>query len=67
MQSLDGDPLMLFMLKDLFRPQAMIPNGLAISSQHVQPPLREEHSEGDKDDSSKRRGMDFWAGRGGNM
>jgi hypothetical protein len=33
---LDGDQLMLFMLKDLFRPQAMIPNSLNIKPEWVQ-------------------------------
>lgn len=36
LSTLTGDSLMEFMLKDLFRPQAMIPNDLAIEDRHVQ-------------------------------
>lgn len=36
---LDGARLMSFMLKDLFRPQAMIPNSVAIRPAHIQPAL----------------------------
>ena len=35
-KKLNGDALMLFMLKDLFRPQAMIPNSLDIQPEWVQ-------------------------------
>jgi hypothetical protein len=35
-KALDGAALMKFMLKDLFRPQAMIPNSVAIREEHVQ-------------------------------
>jgi hypothetical protein len=35
-KKLNGDALMLFMLKDLFRPQAMIPNSLNIQQEWVQ-------------------------------
>ena len=35
-KKLNGDALMLFMLKDLFRPQAMIPNSLNIQPDWVQ-------------------------------
>ncbi|WP_202972106.1 DUF4157 domain-containing protein [Moorena producens] len=34
---LRGDALMLLILKDLFRPQAMIPNSLKIKEEHIQP------------------------------
>lgn len=36
LQALEGDALMLFMLKDLFRPQAMIPNSFVVLPAHVQ-------------------------------
>lgn len=37
LSKLRGDALMLFILKDSFRPQAMIPNGLSVKEEHVQP------------------------------
>lgn len=36
MSTLRGDALMLLILKDLFRPQAMIPNSLRIKDQYIQ-------------------------------
>lgn len=36
LKTLSGPALMSFMLKDLFRPQAMIPNSVAIKPEHVQ-------------------------------
>jgi Domain of unknown function (DUF4157) len=36
MKALDGGALMTFMLKDLFRPQAMIPNSVEITDDHIQ-------------------------------
>jgi len=36
LQNLRGEALMSFMLKDLFRPQAMIPNSLKIKEEHIQ-------------------------------
>lgn len=36
LQNLRGEALMSFMLKDLFRPQAMIPNSLEIKEKHIQ-------------------------------
>jgi Domain of unknown function (DUF4157) len=36
MKGLAGLPLMTFMLKDLFRPQAMIPNSVEITEDHIQ-------------------------------
>ncbi|OJJ16949.1 hypothetical protein BKI52_29985 [marine bacterium AO1-C] len=36
LSKLDGDALMLFMLKDLFRPQAMIPNQVIIGRGNIQ-------------------------------
>lgn len=36
LKTLSGPALMAFMLKDLFRPQAMIPNSVVVKPEHVQ-------------------------------
>ncbi len=35
--SMDGPPLVRFLLKDLLRPQAMVPNTVAIEERHIEP------------------------------
>jgi hypothetical protein len=37
-KSMDGPPLLRFLLKDLLRPQAMVPNRVAIEERHIEPP-----------------------------
>jgi hypothetical protein len=36
-KALDGPPLVRFLLKDLLRPQAMVPNSVAIKESHIEP------------------------------
>jgi hypothetical protein len=49
LQKMSGKELMKFLLKDLLRPQAMVPNTVAIKAEHIEPAPKKPSDVGGKD------------------